>query len=307
MTVSAASLVEFTNPVLRHLAWICQAPQLLHGPLVFNLASQLPAGTLDKLQEWNVAPEEAPAVVHEPPHRRLGIYFEALYECLMTELLGWEMLARNLPVRGEGRTLGELDFLFRNPRDGAIEHHEIAVKFYLGLQSSESSEVRWYGPNAHDRLDIKTRRLLEHQIPLARRPETIAALKALGLPLPSRSRVFMPGYLFYPDGGHLAPPPQAPPDHARGRWLRIEDARQEDTRYWKCLYKPHWLGPWLQQEAPNANETDSVLSDIEQRQVPRLFARLETDGASGRWLERERLFVVPVNWPLMARDLIAGE
>src|SRR5690554_1995355 len=154
---------DFQQLVIRHLAWLCQAPQLYRGALTFDPVAWLPADYRHKLQYWDMHPESMPSLLQQATQRRLGLYFEQLYACLLQDLLGWELLARNLQIRDERRTLGELDFLLRNPLTGEVEHHEIAVKFYLGHTDAVSRRVRWYGPNSRDRLDLKTDRLLQHQ------------------------------------------------------------------------------------------------------------------------------------------------
>lgn len=287
---------RFRQPAIRHLAWICQAAQLTDSPLAFDLSAHLPANTLEKLQDWEQAPHTAPAALLEPAQPRLGYYFERLYECLLTDILGWEVLVRNLPIRGHERTLGELDFVVRNPATGGAEHHEIAIKFYLGYGGSEAM-ARWYGPNAVDRLDLKTQRMLEHQSQRAGLAESVAALGALGIDGPLKSRVFMPGYLFYPLEPQMKAPASVPANHQRGRWVYLDAARGMDTANWVHLRKPHWLGPWLQTGAPAPADATAVLAQIAATGTPRLFASMRLDACSGLWKEAERFFVVPASWP----------
>lgn len=286
-------LTQYRIPAVRHLAWMCHAPQLFSGPLAFDLTAHLPANALEKLRRWDENPESGPSLLREAPHPRLGLYFERLYECLMTDVLGWDVLARNLPIRSGGRTLGELDFVLRNPHTKAIEHHEIAVKFYLGYALAD--EILWYGPNAKDRLDIKTRRLLEHQSQRTQLAETVTALGLLGINEALIPRIFMPGYLFYPCERPLAAPIQAPDKHERGHWLYLEHARKINTEHWVPLRKPHWLGPWVQTNSPNVEETKATLDKVELTGRPRLFARLERE--DHHWKEADRCFVVPDHWP----------
>jgi len=44
----------------------------------------------------------------------------------------------------------------RNGHTGVVEHHEIAVKFYLGYlqpgSAADNQDVCWYGPNAFTHL-----------------------------------------------------------------------------------------------------------------------------------------------------------
>lgn len=284
----------YRQPVLRHLAWLCHAPQLYRGPLTFTPADWLPADLSDRLQQWDRYPERLPAGLHQPPPRRLGHYFERLYGCLLTDLLGWSLLARNLPIREGGRTLGELDFLLRNPHSGAIEHHEVAVKFYLG-QADADGCVRWYGPDRRDRLDLKTARLLEHQTRLCQQPAARAALTALGIDRPVQPRLFMPGYLFYPYDRPLAPPSQADPHHLRGRWCPVGQSPRLVAQGWVALHKPHWLDAWWQAEAPAPDALQAQAEQVRQSGQARLLARLEP--VAGGWREAERLFLVPDQWP----------
>ncbi len=304
--LAAIDLTQLRVPAVRHLAWMCHAPQLLDSDLSFHPAIHLADDVVATLRRWDAHPETGPAVLTDIPKPRLGLYFEELYACLLSDLLGFEVLARNLQIRGTERTLGELDFVVRNPRTQEIEHHEVAVKFYLGVYKKESGATFWHGPNAIDRLDLKTRSLLEQQSQRTLLTETAAALQALGIAQPVATRIFMPGYLFYPyldpcdeepGIGSLSLPPQVPANHERGHWLYLEQARCRETRAWVHLQKPHWLGPWVQAEAPDAQTTATTLDAIEATGTPRLFARVRFDATTNLWKETERFFIVPRHWP----------
>lgn len=313
------------TPALRHLAWLCTAPPLWQFPDAFVPADWLPADWYARLQHWDAAPQEAPAFVHALPNPRLGLYFETLYDALLRHLLGWQVLARNLPIRAGGLTLGELDFVVRNPHTGEVEHHEIAVKFYLGYQAQPHGLAQWLGPNPADSLEGKAHRLQDEQRRRTQLPEAQVALVGAGLPanlvrlqasshmptnpvrlqasshtnnLPLPTRLFMPGYLFHPqDGSAIALPPQVPVTHARGTWRRLDDARQADSTGWVPLVKPHWLGPWQQAQAPDPTAVLDALEQIALSATPRLFARVDWDAGEQMWCETARFFVVPEAWP----------
>lgn len=285
-----------------HLAWLCQAPQLLDSPRTFALAEYLPDDWRAQLAGWAAEPDTRPASLTEPANPRLGYYFERLYECVLTQLMGWTLLAKNLQVRdAAGRTLGELDFVLQNPHTGAVEHHEIAVKFYLGF-GGEGHDTLWYGPNTHDRLDLKADRLIDHQSRQGERPETRALLAGLGIDVAVVPRVFMPGYLFYPAGQVVELPDFVPRDHLRGHWLHHQDALSVDTRYWVPLHKPHWMGAWSQTEQPDEAVSAEALASVEEQYRPRLFAALAQAPGTGLWQETARTFVVPSRWPDRMRD-----
>lgn len=84
----ALDLFQFHTPAVRHLAWLCHAPQLIQHTSIFEPARYLPDNYLVILQEWDKTPSAGPEVLCATPHHRLGYYVESLYACLITELLG---------------------------------------------------------------------------------------------------------------------------------------------------------------------------------------------------------------------------
>jgi hypothetical protein len=287
--------LTFQTPAVRHLAWLCTAGQLLHAPASFHPALWLPGDYLAQLQHWDSHPSDMPARLAEPAERRLGHYFERLYEVLLVELLGWELLLKNQQIKAGNRTIGELDFLVRNRQTNSVEHHEIAIKYYLGVDEGNSG-TRWYGPNARDRLDLKVSRILSHQSVMAQRQEAQELLAERGISEPVTPRVFMPGYLFYPGDG-LELPDYVPAGHAQGRWCYARELENSDLRGWLPLKKPHWIGPWIQGEQPDIRAARQALDFVQAKYVPVLFARVEWQPGLSSWVERERWFVVPENWP----------
>jgi hypothetical protein len=295
----APDFFRFNTPAVRHLAWLCHAPQLIQHTSVFEPARYLPDNYLEVLRAWDKNPSAGPQVLCATPHHRLGYYVESLYACLITDLLGWTILARNLPIRAGGTTLGELDFLIHNPHTDAVEHHEIAIKFYLGYAGCAQQPQGWYGPNPRDRLDIKTERMLGPQRQRSLMPETLELLAHHGIQAPAISRVFMPGYLFYPHkpAPEITLPISCPGHHLRGQWMYWENVTDINTRTWVPLIKPHWLGPWVQPYAPDDIALTQAFTDIKDTQTPRLFAIVQHDHNTGLWKETDRVFVVPAHWP----------
>ncbi len=281
---------------VRHLAWLCRAPQLTDAEAGFDLASYLPPDLPQRLARLDAQPQSLEALLAAHPSPRLGFYFERLYQFLLTDLLGWRILLMNEQVREDRRTLGELDFIVENTQDRRIEHHEIAVKFYLGYRHENGTDY-WYGPNAKDRLDRKTQRLTDHQCRLTRAPAAQQMLADQGITQPPLPRLFMPGYLFYPADRSLASPVGAPPDHDKGTWCRVETLDDAVTANWHCLMKPHWLGRYQSSEPPDAANTRAILASIRAGGAPRLFASMAPRADGAGWEETGRTFVVPAQWP----------
>lgn len=284
------------TPAVRHLAWLCQAPPLLTGPGLFRPAERLPADWRQRLAALDRAPAPLLAWLGRAASKRLGHYFECLYAFFLEELLGWPVLLHNQPVRdARGRTLGELDFIVRNRDTGAAEHHELAVKYYLGCPEPEG--VRWYGPDARDRLDLKRERMLHHQARMTERPETQELLAQRNIQGPLAARIVMPGNLFYPPAPELSPPQYVNPAHEGGYWLRLPELAGWDTGNWVALVKPDWLGPYQCRQAPDPGASGAQLEWVARNGRPALFAAMapRTDGQG--YQESARYFVVPEDWP----------
>jgi len=279
----------------RHLHWLCRAPSLLDDPRVFDLPAYLPIDWPERI-DLGLLDANGRAPLEQAASGRLGHYFEALYAWVLVHVLGWRILARNQVIRSAVRTVGELDFLVVNPATQAVEHHEIAVKFYLGHAEAPLATL-WYGPNSQDRFDLKRSRLLEHQLTLPQRPETVVALSAASLPQPAVSRLFVLGYLFTPHTEVLVSPTGVAAGHLRGGWLRAATLDPREISQAVVLYKPHWLGPWEQFDAPDTAASRAAVERIAAGGTPRLFARLSHEAVSGYWVEHERFFVLPERWP----------
>jgi hypothetical protein len=295
-----ASLYSFKTPAIRHLAWLCQAPQLLHSAISFQPSDYLPDNYLSTLMLWDQVPELAPPLLSEIPQKRLGFYFERLYQVLLESLLGWRILLKNQQIHAQGRTIGELDFVVYNPADNRTEHHEIAIKFYLGVPG-HYQETLWYGPNAIDRLDLKTSQMLHHQSQRSREPEVAALLDRSGISGPVTPRIFIPGYLFHPGSQLIATPGYVPENYLRGKWMYLSEARQTNTSAWVPLNKPHWIGPWVQEEPPIQKTVEEALAFTEQHAIPQLFSILDQQTGDGVRIETDRVFVVPESWPKTRR------
>ena len=290
------NLHQFKTPAIRHLAWLCEAPQLLASPLTFYPARFLPEDYLSVLTHWDTHPESVPERLLTATEKRLGHYFERLYEVMLSELMGWPILLKNQQIRKDGRTIGELDFVVRNLQSGELEHHEIAIKYYLGVPDPDGS-TWWYGPNAQDRLDLKTGHLLSRQSQLTQRPETQSVLAELGINDTARPRIFMPGYLFYPDELKVTLPDTVPDNHLTGQWCYAKHLDAHHTTRWVPLNKPHWIGPWSQAHEPPADEARAAIQRVEDRGIPALFAETKWHPELQCWAEQDRWFVVPHGWP----------
>ncbi|PZQ36360.1 MAG: DUF1853 domain-containing protein [Ectopseudomonas oleovorans] len=297
-------LLELRTPAVRDLAWALLSPALLANttpgqrhPLQASCWMQQPQQLADWLAQQDKDAGPLHAWLTAKPLRRLGLYYERLWQYALHAAPDIDVVAANLPIRQNGQTLGELDLLLR---DEEGEHHlELAVKFYLGTGSGDAAD--WLGPGSQDRLDLKLGHLTQHQLPLSARREARATLEELQLG-DTRSAFWLGGYLFYPWPGDCSSPRGAAPEHCQGRWLRQRDwdtfaATKPDAR-WQPLPRLAWLAPALIKtgEAWPADTFQQWLKLLRPEAQAQLLVRLEEDHA-GDWREVERIFLVNDQWP----------
>ncbi|MGJ8678039.1 MAG: DUF1853 family protein [Akkermansiaceae bacterium] len=185
--------------------------------------------------------------------------------------------------RSGGRTLGELDFLFRLGED--IVHLELAVKFYCAVQIN--GELRWYGPDARDHWERKRMKMISHQLGMARTPDGKALIQELYGVDSVQTQHLIYGCLFDPistDSKEVAV--DVSPEASRGKWLwrRELDEHFTSDKLWfipKCLW-------------PCDPSTDllAVLDRVSKKQLLEVSAErgvMFTDGES-------RYFLVCDHW-----------
>lgn len=294
------------NPHVRALAWLLDAPDLL-DPIAPHwggkIASLRPAAA-DDARDWLLGLDADPSALDEylGVHRftRLGRYAE--------NLLAWyfrhqgSLVAHGLQVRsGKEETVGEFDFLLRQGE--GLVHWEFATKFYL-LNSSDPALAGvqqadyFVGPNLADTLGRKIRKILERQLKLGGHP---AAQALLPQPLVN-AQALLRGWLFYRRGEQ--PPLQAvgvSAAHCRGWWCTLQELEAHVSGPAAILPRIAWLAParlpetqLLSVDALRAALAGMFGSD----RMPVMVASLASQ--DGEWVETERGFVVPDEWPAQA-------
>ena len=290
---------------LRDLAWVLTSPGLiaLPGP-VDRAADSLTADALnpyrDELRRF-LSLEDSRRDDH-----RVGRYFERLVLFYLQCVRRVDIVASGLQIHEQGRTIGELDFVFRD-ESGQLQHWETAVKFYLCFPQSTDPGRNLIGPDPRDSLSSKFHRLFDHQLPLSsRRFPEIAARHA-----------FVKGCIFYhPEIPRpVAPCSQLCPDHLQGVWLFCHElhwlnhlAEKHNAARAQLLKKPFWLSPAEVSESTEASLTQppltvSAIQDTLRRHFqisskPRLVSLLARN--TSVWREVERVFVVPESWPVIS-------
>ncbi|WP_275287310.1 DUF1853 family protein [Halomonas elongata] len=301
-------LEHWQHPLVRDLAWLLLAPDLLALAWPGRpTRAALGLGSIEALRGYldtqAALPEALETKAGAPGATRLGHYHERLWQHLLETAPTTRLLAHNLPIARERRTLGELDLLYRNDGDRTPVHLEVAIKFYLGLPEGPGEahdQARWIGPGGLDSLAIKRAHLERHQLPMADMPEAqLAMSQRLGVAFGGRlhQRLAMPGVLFYPYRHQVPAPRQAHPAHQRGLWLHWRDwpsiaATLPAQTRGTCMGKPHWLAPPRQEALMPLTALSAWLDrHFASGGAPRQIAL--HDPVRG-W---RRLFVVDDAWP----------
>lgn len=296
----------FQHACVRDLAWACFSPPLMlsarlggSGAAVANTGFALTPARRDWLARLDADPAPLLEYLARSRSRRLGLYFERLWHFFLAADPAVELLAHNLPVREDGRTLGEFDVLYYCRERRRHCHLELAVKFYLGYGSptgAGSSQWRdWLGPNSHDRLDLKLERLLEHQARLADHPSAKAVLTQRGIFEPLRE-VEVKGYLFRQPQAPMPAPRAFNPALPLYPWWRREElpGALETGLYYRVLPRLEWLAPV--RDKSGAQPLPTLLRALDEHfrehRQPRLVAALNASGE-----ELWRCFVTDTHWP----------
>lgn len=248
----ADALATLHDPSVRDLAWLLFAPRLL-APQAFGSLLVPPPDDIDALllalRELDTHPAPLHASLAPLTTRRVGHYAERLVHYALAHLSSYTLIAANLPLRLLKQTVGECDFLLEDPA-GVRLHWELAVKCYLRVDASGLGDplAAFVGPALGDRLDIKLRRLLDHQLPLSGRAD-YAALLPHG---PWQAQMWLSGWLFDRfDHWHAHRPinidARLAPDLLTGFWAPVAQwpalAAMTGAQGWTRLPRLRWIAP----------------------------------------------------------------
>lgn len=158
---------------------------------------------------------------------RIGIRFERIQEALFQTHPDTESVRAGLQIPG----ITEIDLLHKlRTLPGTTLHWEIAVKFYLAVDSAGSDDPdRWIGPSQKDALGVKMRAVRDRQLAVLKDPKIAASI---GIP-EGETILALPkihGVLFTPWSlaSSLTPsslrPPGVTPNGQRGLWFSETDS-----------------------------------------------------------------------------------
>ena len=289
----------FHHPCVRDMAWALSSPPLMQ-PVATKCSwfgarwyRQLFEDSVGWLHQLDEQPQELLDVIADEKDKRLGKYFETLWDYYFQCSSRFTVLRRNLQVHHRQRTLGELDFIVHDEVLQKNIHIEMAIKFYLGVGDT-ASMANWHGPGKQDRLDIKMKNLIDKQSVFSRHTVVVQQLLEEDIQI-DQCAVIMKGRLFYPHrrGEPYIAPESSDPSHLKSYWYRYSDYSFCEH----CRYMPLVRSGWMASQAFEAGKSmrqkqqlDECLSTGKLR-LPLLLVRFNEEQ------ESERIFLVPDDWP----------
>ena len=283
------------DTILRELSWlnktspIWQSSNFITHSLgnLFQTDLHQAARDLERIWSWNGVP------------RRLGRRFEALLIAYFEHAVNSQLLGHEITVYKNKISMGEIDLILKLEQQ--IVHLEIALKFYAGIQTG--LDVHWIGPSCKDYFEKKKMHVLNHQLPLAEKPECIRRLKALNLPIPSQSIGLIFGYLMQPWNTMLNLDEDMI-QTSKSFWcthdLFHDAARRLSKPYggaygWRYIPRAQWTAPHY------TNATLPLLPNISRPDQADCYILVPKYSHA---MEKLRLFVLPNNFPKFTLDLL---
>jgi hypothetical protein len=307
---SAAIIIyPYQTQEVRDLAWSCFHPPLIHAEQVPGAISDITSCTLELTPSrrlWLEQLDRDATALHDylshRPSHRLGVYFEQLWHFFLQQDPETELIAHNLAVHHQGKTLGEFDCIYYCHQRARHIHLELAVKYFLAApRGSDTDGVSrvWVGPDNRDRLDLKLDHLLGRQILLGDNPIATQRLHDLGVENPIKEVSFK-GYLFKPWAADTPPPPGYNNACHLNEWLTPDQFESHiaalTSDAFIILPKMRWLCTATSLHCREVLSTKElpvwVNTYLKSNSYPLLIAALDNNT-----IESSRFFVVPENWP----------
>ncbi|MCF9000190.1 DUF1853 family protein [Acinetobacter nectaris] len=158
---------SYHHPAVRQLAFCIASPNTIQSlPPEMTLSNHF---MLHSDQEWQdlffryqprlneleTNPQPLTDFLAQLKSTRLGLRFEMFlwFWLLDEEFHHFKLLGHSIQKIEGPITLGELDFLILNKKTQAVEHWEVALKYYLAEDQYQLGQ--WFGLNRSDRLEKK--------------------------------------------------------------------------------------------------------------------------------------------------------
>ncbi len=227
-----------------------------------------------KLPEMSFS-EKDMAQLNMPKRLRLGNRLERFFAYIIQQSGRYELLAENIQVFEDKRTLGELDFILYDNISGENIHVELGGKLYLYDIAKEEELTRWIGPNRRDSLLKKTAKLQQKQFPLLYNDASKMIFDLLQIEVKSiqqqvclKARLFVPKRLFQNEFKYVTT------SNIKGYYINVSDFTLADYGKYQFFLpeKQDWIvAPRYGEVWLNFTETLPLVSDFLQNNMSPLI------------------------------------
>lgn len=216
-------------------------------------------------------------------NQKLGHLYEEALALILRASARYQLLEKSLQLQdGIHKTLGELDYLFRDQVDGTLVHLELAVKFYLAVETPEGLVLP--GPDARDNYFKKISHLRSHQLMLTQRYRNHLPTAYHALKITPQHLIL--GCLFdHIKASQPANPEFLHPQARRGKWLRESELSQYFPNR-KIEIIPKYLWP-----VPTSHLEDFPLTQFKPSALITRCVMLKIEG------ETKPIFLTPDRYP----------
>lgn len=288
------------DQVVRDLLWVVNSPSLLGDFIQHGDAPHYSSLSASQIDGDRLLREVLNSFAAKRNLRRVGHYFECLIRYWLTEIRGLELMVHGEPIRQDGRTLGEIDFIFRDEQ-ARLTHWEVAVKFYLfnAMDSVDASHL--IGPNTRDTFERKVTRLFTHQLELGRNH----------FPNVQQHAAFLKGQICYPLTQSETPvpignlPSELASDHGKSLYLasnQLPSLHDLGDAELAIMRKPFWLSSHVKQaDAMDIDQVIAVMTHHFERSTSPVLLSCRSTKPQNE-LPWDRVFVVHSSWPDVTRQ-----
>ncbi len=329
----------FEHTCVRDLAWCLFSPSLI-APSFSRYAPDArpaPADAIATLSRLDRNPTSLQEWMATCASRRLGFRFEHFWHFWWSQRqTECDECLYNFQLNLGGKTAGELDAISWYPQRRTVVHTELAVKFYLGIDSAQlpperrsTDRLSWVGPGIQDRLDLKWQQLEQRQLTRLRDSAAQQLLPSHWHWERLQTQAIVRGRLYFPlhylldnrlgDWSLLAPD-YLNPNHLSGYWLSLRQLAELDLQAclstgvpggkrplaWVILERDQWFAS-LRVSRELFSQTPSKLLANQEQLLVQLSAHFKhyrqplqfalLEFCETHWCERIRCFVVPDHWP----------
>ena len=181
----------------------------------------------------------------------------------------YQIVANNIQISDNHRTLGELDFILKEIESSRLLHIELMYKFYIYDPEITTEMERWIGPNRKDSLLQKIEKVKENQFPLLYKSETKEYLQSINIDSGDiQQEICFKASLFIPKELKSYNFPHINEECILGFWIRLKDFRaynQEGFQFFSPEKQDWPIEPKFGEEWNNYTTIYNQIQDLHLR------------------------------------------